>query len=139
MNESEIIEIKEAIDAGNDAIYALEETEKCLNTASSFGIWDILGGGIISSALKHSSMNDANNAMKKAQIALQNFSTELADVNVCQNVDINFNGVIQFVDIFCDNFLVDLFVQSKINDTKKEISKAKRSIQNVVNQLYQML
>lgn len=139
MNESEVIEIKEAIDAGHTAIHALEEAESCLNSARNFGIWDILGGGIITSALKHSRMNDANNAMKRAQIALENFSCELADVNVYQNVDINFNGLIQFVDIFCDNFVVDFMVQSQIANTQNEVHKAKTAVQSVIDQLYQML
>lgn len=139
MDTQESIEIKEAIDAGNIAIDALSEAESCLNSASNFGIWDILGGGIISSALKHQRMNDANRAMQKAQNALQNFSTELADVRIYENVDISFDGITQFIDIFCDNFLVDIMVQSRISETKSEVRKARRSIEQVIDRLRQML
>lgn len=47
-------EIREAIDAGNRALDALDEALGHLKTARGLGVWDMLGGGFLSSLLKHS-------------------------------------------------------------------------------------
>ena len=44
-------EIREAIDAGNRAMDALDEALGHLKTAHGLGIWDMLGGGFFSSFL----------------------------------------------------------------------------------------
>mgnify|MGYP004493954005 CR=1 FL=1 len=60
-------EIREAIDAGNRAMDALDEALGHLKTARGLGIWDMLGGGFFSSFLKHSKMDDAQRAKQYAQ------------------------------------------------------------------------
>ena len=42
-------EIREAIDAGNRALDALDEALGHLKTARGLGVWDMLGGGFLSS------------------------------------------------------------------------------------------
>lgn len=131
-------EIQEAIDAGNQALRALEDAQRHLGSARGFGIWDIFGGGFISSMIKHSKMNDAQESLNDAQFALQRFSRELQDVNMGGNIQIKFDGLVQFIDIFCDNFLVDVMVQSKIKQTQKNIDTAKRRVREVITQLHNM-
>ncbi|MDD6212719.1 MAG: hypothetical protein PUB22_06195 [Clostridiales bacterium] len=133
------IAIKEAIDAGYAALNALADAEKHVNTARGFGIWDMLGGGMISSAIKHSKMNDAQQSLNEAQFALQRFSRELEEVEMNTHTEIKFEGIVQFLDIFCDNIFVDIWVQSKIKQTLKSIEEAKQRIQAVIGQLKEML
>ena len=64
-------EIREAIEAGNRALEALDEAMGHLKTARGLGVWDMLGGGFLSSLLKHSKMDDAQQAMQYAQQELQ--------------------------------------------------------------------
>ena len=101
-------EIREAIDAGNRAMDALDEALGHLKTAHGLGIWDMLGGGFFSSFLKHSKMDDAQRAMQYAQQELQNFSRELADVQMALDFQVNFDGMIRFFDMFCDDVPVRL-------------------------------
>lgn len=100
-------EIREAIDAGNRAMDALDEALGHLKTAHGLGIWDMLGGGFFSSFLKHSKMDDAQRAMQYAQQELQNFSRELADVQMALDFQVNFDGMTRFFDMFCDNFFCE--------------------------------
>ena len=53
----DIKEIKEAINAGETTLNALEEVKEKLETAKSWGTWDLLGGGIISDIAKHSAID----------------------------------------------------------------------------------
>ena len=131
-------EISEAIEAGKRAWKALDKAESCLDSARGFGIWDMVGGGFLSSALKHSKVDDAQKYMEKAQRELSNFSRELRDVQMYGEIRVDFGGLVKGFDMFCDSFLVDVLVQSKINENRKNVREAKRRVENAVSQLEQM-
>ena len=103
MNDAQRREIDEAIVAGNRALTALNKTEKCLDNASAFGLWDIFGGGMFSSMMKHSKIGDAQKCLEDAQRELRAFSRELEDVQFYSEISVKFDGVTEFIDIFCDN------------------------------------
>ena len=131
-------EINEAMQAGERALMALNDAERYLDSARGFGIWDMLGGGFVSSMIKHSKMDEAQRSIEKAQYELQNFSRELRDVQMRGVIQINFDGLTKFVDVFCDNFLVDVLVQSKIKEAQGNIAIAKQRVQDVIYQLHNM-
>ena len=96
-----------------------------LKTARGLGVWDMLGGGFLSSLLKHSKMDDAQQAMQYAQQELQDFSRELADVQMYVDVQVNFDGLTRFVDMFCDSFFVDWMVQDQIVRAQENVAEAR--------------
>ena len=61
------VEINEAIAAGHRALDALAEAADSLDSAKRWGIVDILGGGLITSVIKHSRLGDANHALADAR------------------------------------------------------------------------
>jgi hypothetical protein len=131
-------EIDEAIRAGRAALQALDDAERNISSARNFGIWDILGGGFISSALKHSKMDEAQRCMERAQNALQDFQKELSDVQMSSDLKVDADGLTKFFDIWCDNFLVDLMVQSRIKEAQENIRQAKQNVQQAIGRLEQM-
>ena len=64
-------ERQEAIDAGNKALQSLYAAQNDLNSAKNWGIVDLLGGGMITSLIKHSKMNNAQSHMEQAKYDLQ--------------------------------------------------------------------
>ena len=52
-------EIHEAICAADDALEALRRADRSLSSASSWGLWDMFGGGFLSTMMKHGKMDDA--------------------------------------------------------------------------------
>lgn len=128
-------EIREAIEAGNRALDALDEAMGHLKTARGLGVWDMLGGGFLSSLLKHSKMDDAQQAMQYAQQELQDFSRELADVQMYVDVQVNFDGLTRFVDMFCDSFFVDWMVQNQIVRAQENVAEARSRVWEAVQQL----
>ena len=128
-------EIREAIDAGNRALSALEEAARHLQAARGLGLWDMLGGGFLSSLLKHSKMDDAQRAMNRAEQELRAFGRELADVQMSLDFQVNFDGMTQFFDMFCDNFFVDWMVQDQIVQAQEQVADARQRVWEAVQQL----
>ena len=80
--KSESKEIREAIQAGEAALSSLRNAQEKLNSAKNWGIWDIVGGGFMSSLIKHSRMDDAQEYMEEAGQNLRRFEKELQDVSL---------------------------------------------------------
>ena len=75
-------EVKEAMAAGVCAVHCLEEAKKKLEDAKYLGIWDILGGGALSSMLKHNRLEEAQESLELAGKKVKMFEKELADISV---------------------------------------------------------
>lgn len=52
-------EKREAIAAGNRALNSLRAAQENLSSAKNWGLWDMFGGGFISTVVKHSKMDRA--------------------------------------------------------------------------------
>lgn len=136
--EEQLIEINEAMNAGQNALNAIHEAEKNLSTARGFGIWDMFGGGFISGMLKHSKMDEAQRCVDMANTALQIFQKELKDINMSINYGVQFDGATKAIDIIFDNFLVDALIQSRIKETQQNLSQTKEQVQQAMRRLQQM-
>lgn len=132
-------EIRQAIDAGQEAIRALKQTKESLNSAKSWGIWDMIGGGLLSSAVKHSRLDKAQDQMEDAKRKLNRFRQELKDVSEFEDVQIETGSFLKFMDIFMDNMFADLAVQSKINKARAQVDSAIQRIEMILIRLKQEL
>lgn len=128
-------EKREAIEAGNRALYSLREAQKNLQSAKNWGICDMIGGGFISTMAKNSKMNRAKQDMERAKYDLKNFSKELNDVNMNYHLDIQTGDFLSFADWFFDGFFVDWMVQDRINKAAEQVSNAIYRVENILRQL----
>jgi chromosome segregation ATPase len=123
--QSENREIREAIDAGQAALNGLQHVVDAMQSASSWGVWDMLGGGLIATAVKHSRMDEARDAAYHVQDLLRRFRRELADVQGLPGNLIEEVGSFEtFADYFFDGLIVDWIVQSKIDRSLDNAQKA---------------
>ena len=129
-------EIDEAIRAGERALDSLREAKNQLNSARNWGIYDMIGGGLISSMIKHSKIDQANEWMDQANRDLRCFAKELRDVDG-EDLQIDTGSLVTMLDIFCDNFFSDLLVQQKINDGRARIDALSERIEDVLYTLKQ--
>jgi len=125
-------ERQEAIIAGERALDSLYEAQNQLRKARNWGIYDILGGGFISSLIKHSKIDNARSCIERAKYDLQCFNRELRDVSYDINVDIG--DFLTFFDLM-DSFFADLLVQSRIADASRRIDDAIWRVQDILNHL----
>ena len=132
MNENMAREVREARAAGIRALNSLRKAQQHLDSARNWGILDMLGGGMISSLIKHSKVGDAQHYVEQAQYDLEDFCRELKDVHL-PNVQID--GLLSFADFFFDGFLADFLVQRRINEARAQLERACRQVEDILRQL----
>jgi hypothetical protein len=132
--QSNIEEMNEAIRAGEAVIEGLGNVIKSLNSAESWGTWDMLGGGMIVTAIKHSRIDDARSWISHVQYSLRHFQRELTDVNIGRkgNSGIDIGGFETFSDYFFDCLITDWVVQGKIKDSLRNAELMLDGVQNIV-------
>lgn len=128
-------EKREAVDAGNRALKSLRNAQDNLNSAKNWGLWDMFGGGFISTMAKHSKMDRAKQNMEQARYDLRNFSRELNDVNMACHLDIETGDFLSFADWFFDGFVVDWMVQDRINQASRQVAEAIRRVEGILRQV----
>ena len=124
-------EVDEAIRAGERALDSLREAKAKLNSARNWGIYDILGGGVISSVVKHSKMSSANEWVAQANHDLKRFAKELRDVDE-DGLYVQAGSLASTLDIFFDNVFSDFIVQNRINEARAEIDRMIDRIERTV-------
>ena len=128
-------EIDEAIASGERALVSLKEAQNKLNSARNWGIFDMLGGGLIADIIKHSKMNDASTYLEEAKRDLLVFQKELQDVQETVDLKVDVDGFLTFADFFFDGIIMDYMVQSKIAEARKQIEQAIPLVEGLVNDL----
>ncbi|WP_138919095.1 hypothetical protein [Ornithinibacillus scapharcae] len=128
-------EIEEAITAGDGAKRALENAKESLNSASNWGTLDMFGGGMLSSAIKHSKMDDASNYIHIAQQRMRSFQKELLDINEMIQVDMDMSGLLKFADFFFDGIIVDWMVQGRINNSMNQVEEQLSQVWDILTKL----
>lgn len=122
--KSERQEIREAVEAGELALFSLQTAREQLNSARNWGIWDLLGGGFFTDLMKHSKLENASRCIEMAKQDLQVFERELRDVTVDGDLKINIGNFLLFADFFFDGLIADYMVQSKIAEAKQQVDEA---------------
>ena len=128
----ELREIQEAIQAGLAAQRALEEMSGDLSGAENWGVWDMVGGGIMATFAKHGCLDDAQDAAYEARRALSRFRTELADVSSEQVPDVELGDFAVFADYFFDGLFADLFVQSRIREAQEQVEAVTQRVERLI-------
>ncbi|MBQ3829678.1 MAG: hypothetical protein II813_02005 [Spirochaetales bacterium] len=126
------IERQEAIEAGERALYSLKEAHEQLRMARNWGIYDIIGGGFLSSLIKHSKIDNARSCIDRAKYDLQVFNRELRDVSMCLDFDIG--DFLTFFDLM-DSFFADIMVQSRIADASRKVEDAIYRVEDILRRL----
>ena len=133
--EAQKKELQEAIAAGDAARNELQFVVDSLESADGWGTWDILGGGLLATAAKHSEIDKAKEYAQNTKIALMKFQNELADVDIAMNIDINIGSFETFADYFFDGLISDWIVQSKISDSLKSVCNVVYNVEDIIKSL----
>lgn len=128
-------EMKEALDAGERALSSLRNAQEKLNSAGNWGLFDMFGGGLFSTIMKRSKMDDAQQLMEAAKSDLKRFQRELKDVNIPLDLRMEVGSFLSFADFFFDGFVADYLVQSKISEAKEQVSDAIIRVEQILSEL----
>lgn len=132
-------EIQEAIYAGERALDSLYAAQDKLNSARSWGIFDLLGGGFFTDLIKHSKMDDAAGCMEDARYRIKVFQKELKDVDLTCNLRLEVGGFLNFADFFFDGVVADYLVQSKIAEAREQVQDAIFMVKGALDSLRRLV
>lgn len=138
MTKDRATEVREAIDAADAALKHLGNAADMLDDAGRWGIVDMIGGGLITTMLKHRKISDAQDEIDEAKRALRIFVKELDDVDEATGLNVELGSGLQFADIFFDGVLADWIAQNKIDRAKEQVADAMRQVYAVRSQLERM-
>jgi hypothetical protein len=123
-------EVREALAAAEEAAGALAVTGQALTSAAGWSAYDtFFGGGLISSAVKHSRLDEAAYAATEADRRLAVLRSELADVEVDAVAlpGIRLGSGTRFLDICFDNIITDFAVRNRIADSRYGVEGARQA------------
>lgn len=137
--ENQVKEINEAIAAGKHCQTVAKDVQSSLDSADGWATWDMFGGGIFSAMMKHEHLDSAQRKVNQLQLQLRRFKTELADIKVSANVQVNFEGLTKFADFFFDNLFMDWEIKDQIGRSKKSFEVTVNQIAEALERLEKML
>lgn len=132
-------EIQEALSAGRTALNTAKSVTSSLNSAKDLSNWDILGGGLLVDMAKHDHLDTAQGKMVQLQNQLNRFRTELADVTIHADFQVNIEGSLRAADYIFDGIFADMAVRDKIQQSQGQLKQTEFQIQNALHQLNNML
>lgn len=130
-----IAEIQEAEGAGEVALTKLGQAAASLHSANGYSTWDtFFGGGVIATHLKHGALDQSENYIHSAQIALQRFHNELLDVHEMstKTLQVETDGFVKFADYFFDDLFSAWSVHSKISTAREQVSRVQDDVHNTI-------
>lgn len=129
-------ELEEAIEAGRRVLPELQGALSELGGAATWGTFDLLGGGMITSMAKHGRIDEARRYVERAQRHLRDFVRELGDVDVdMPRLGVEIGEFTRFADVFFDCLISDWIVQRRISDARDRVRDGKDRVQHLVFEL----
>lgn len=137
--ENQKKEIREAVSAGQSALGTADSVLSELEDADGWNTWDIIGGGgIITHMAKYGHLDDAQEKVEQLQGKLRRFKTELADINIQADMQVNIDGFLRFADYFFDGLFADWAVGDKISESQSSVQEVKNQINSALSKLSSM-
>ena len=133
--DMDVKEIVEAIHAGEDVISSLKKVIVSLKSAKNWGTWDMLGGGLLTTVIKHTDIDDARQEINIVQRKMSRFTRELDDVRKTIELGVDIDAFESFADYFFDGLISDWIVQSKIMNSLERTQSAEFKINLAVAKL----
>ena len=108
-----------------------------LARASGWSTYDALGGGMISSMVKHDILDDAAHAAARADANLATLRTELADVSGATPYAprLGIDELTRFTDIWLDNIVTDFAVMRRVDRALGDVDRSLNELAHVYRRL----
>ena len=125
--QSLIYETDQAIQAGQAAHVQAQQALSTLRSAKGWGVYDLLGGGLLSGLIKHSRMDKAEQEIAQLR--------ELHDVRVRCDATTELSAFWRVTDIVWDNLFSDWTALSQISEAKEQVERTDARILDILRQL----
>ena len=136
--ERELTEIRQAVEAGQQARKTLYKLQEELGSAEDYATWDVMGGGLLADMGKHSHLDSAQWLSSQLQSQLHTLSRELKDVAVSAYIDVGMDSFMRFADCFIDNFWTDWAAMDHISRVQQQVRQTASKLSTVMSKLNSM-
>lgn len=132
-----LYEVEEAIEAGQKAKQLIAMLMQQLDTARGYSAWDLFGGGLFITHLKHSEIDKVKSILPNVHAALQQFQNELLDVDHYEisAVNVDTDGFVKFADYFFDDIFSAWSVNSQLAEAQKNVIQLQDNVDNTLRRL----
>ena len=120
--------------ANNPDVLILDEPTRGIDVGAKYEIYCI-----IADLAKHSKLDEAQAAVEYLQSQLRAFRTELADVTISADFQVNIDGFLRFADFFFDGLFADWAVMDQISKSQQQVQSTRGQIAQVLSRLEEML
>ena len=136
--EHEITELEEALDVGYKAFDLVDDIVKELEEAHNLADWDTFMDSFLIDMQKQEHIHNAQDLIQDLRHELRRFKTELADVNIEGDIQIEMDEFSQFADWFFDNIFTDWDIKAKIENSQAQAEDTRAQITDTINLLKDM-
>lgn len=133
--EYRLKEIDEALDAGDDAKEFAKDVLCELNSAEEWGTYDVVGGGLVAGISKHSHLDSAQKKLWYMRESIEQFRTEISDVEIHADLLVSVDSFSQFADIYIDDIFSDFCMLDQIKNSKSQVRHVIAQINDVIRRL----
>lgn len=134
----EILELEEALDVGYKAFDLVDDIVKELQEAHDLADWDTFMDSFLIDMQKQEHIHTAQDLIQDLRQELRRFKTELADVNIDGDIQIEMDEFSEFADWFFDNIFTDWDIKAKIENSQTQAEDTREQITTTINILKDM-
>lgn len=135
---NEIVELEEALEAGYRAFDLVDNIVTELEEAHELAEWDTFMDSMLIDMQKHEHLNSAQDMIADLRNELRRFKTELADVQIDADIQIEMDDFSKFADWFFDNIFTDWDIKEKIENSLAQAQNTRTQITGTINVLKDM-
>lgn len=117
-----------------EAAYQLERAQDMLDSARNWGVWDMLGGGLFTTLIKHGKADDANACIRQAARLMERVERLLPETYVGE-APVDEGGFGRVADVVFDGFFTDLYMQGRLKDQRRAVDEMLSRVRRVEREL----
>ncbi|WP_456275954.1 hypothetical protein [Bacillus sp. AK128] len=129
------LELEEALVAAENVRKSLTNVSAALENAKGWGVVDLFGGGMVSTALKHNHLDEAKSYMQDAQYLANKLKKELEDIEAEFTNTLELSSLEKFADYFFDGLITDWVIQSQISDSLEQVKAYNHLVLAIVRRI----
>ena len=134
LQQTRIATLDQARAHAQRAIRQLGRSEGELEKARGWGFWDLLGGGLVTTLVKHSHVDSGSKHVETAREHLKRLRAELAKLSIEESIAVGLEPINKVADVFLDG-IYDWFAQSKIVRSRDGVRAALQKTRRVEAEL----
>ncbi len=132
-------EIREAMEAGRQALNVIGDIYASLKSAKDWSVADMLTDSMIMTMVKRDKMHAAQDGIYRLQQSLTHFKSELTDVTVEADISVVTDDFLDIADFWLDGLFIDWMVHDRIKRAESNVADTEKRIKAVMSQLGEKL